>query len=141
MGLTKNIREKTTVNTIDPAEHAQRRKMLNTCFTDNSVTAVSSLLGQQIDRLHQILLDEHDSPKDWSASVDLGEKIDQLTFDIMGDLSFGISFNIKEPGDNPLKEVPHNIIRYLGFYYPVSTIFHISVGEVHVQLAVSTDIE
>jgi hypothetical protein len=85
--------------------------MLNTCFTDNSVTAVASLLGQQIDRLHQILLDEHDSTTEWSTSVDLGEKIDRLTFDIMGDLSFGKSFNSNETGDNPLKEVPHNIIQ------------------------------
>jgi len=119
LGLTKNYREKTTLNTIDPAEHAQRRKMLNTCFTDNSVNAVSALIGQQIDRLHQILLDEHDSTTDWSASVDLGEKIDHLAFDIMGDISFGRSFNIKEPGDNPLKAVPHNIVQYLKFYYPM----------------------
>ena len=140
MGLTKNIREKTTLNTIDPAEHAQRRKMLNTCFTDTSVTAVSSLLCQQIDRLHQILLDEHGSTTEWSSSVDLGEKIDQLAFDIMGDLSFGRSFNIKEPGDNLLKEVPHNIIQYLKFYYPVSTSFLMTLGEVRVMW-VLTDFE
>jgi cytochrome P450 len=133
VGLTKNIREKTTLYTIDPVEHAQRRKMLNTCFTDNSVTAVSSLLGQQIDRLHQILLDEHGSATEWSASVDLGEKIDHLAFDIMGDLSFGRSFNIKEPGDNPLREVQHNIIQYLKFYYPVSTIFLMPLCEVRVM--------
>lgn len=122
MGLTKNIREKTTVNTIDPAEHAKRRKMLNTCFTDNSVNAVSAFISQHIDRWHQIMLDRHDSTTEWSASVDLGEEVDHLVFDIMGDLCFGRSFNIKEPGDNPLREVPHNIAQYLKFYYPVSTI-------------------
>lgn len=95
--------------------------MLNTCFTDNSVTAVSAFMGQHIDRWHQILLDENDSTTEWSASVNLGEKMDHLVFDIMGDLCFGRSFNIKEPGDNPLREVPHNIIKYLQFYYPVST--------------------
>lgn len=68
------------------------------------------------------MLDSHDSTTEWSASVDLGEKVDHLVFDIMGDLSFGKSFNIKEPGDNPLREVPHNIAQYLKFYYPVSTI-------------------
>ncbi|CAG8982085.1 hypothetical protein HYALB_00014013 [Hymenoscyphus albidus] len=119
VGLTKNIREKTTLNTIDPSEHARRRKVLNTCFTDNSVTAVSSLIGQQIDRLHEILLDEHDSTTEWFVSVDFGEKIDHLAFDIMGDLSFGRSFNLKEPGDNSLRTVPHNIIQYLKFYYPM----------------------
>lgn len=122
MGLTKNIREKTTLNAIDPAEHAKRRKMLNTCFTDNSVNAVSAFMSRHIDRWHQIMLDEHDNTTEWSASVDLGEKVDHLVFDIMGDLSFGKSFNIKEPEDNPLREVPHNIAQYLKFYYPVSII-------------------
>lgn len=120
VGLTKNIHEKNTLNTIDPAEHAHRRKMLNTCFTDKSVTAVSVFIGQHIDRWHQILSEEHSSTTEWSASMDLGEKIDHLVFDIMGDLCFGRSFNTKEPGDNPLREVPLNIIKYLQFYYPVS---------------------
>lgn len=131
VGLTQNIREKTTLNTIDPAEHAQRRKMLNRCFTDSSVTAVSAFVGRHIDRWHHILLDGHDSTTEWSASVDLGEKMDHLVFDIMGDLCFGRSFNIKEPGDNPLREVPSNIIKYLQFYYPVrSTIFFRIIIEV-----------
>lgn len=122
VGLTKDIREQTTLNTLDPAEHAQRRKMLNTCFTENSVTAVSAFVGQHINRLHQILLDEHDSTTEWSASVNLGQKMDYLVFDIMGDICFGRSFNVKEPGENTLREVPHNIIKYLEFFYPVSTI-------------------
>lgn len=119
VGLTKNIREKTTLNTIDPVEHAKRRKMLNTCFTDQSVTAISTFMGQHIDRWHEIFLGEHDSTTDWSPSVNLGERLDHLVFDIMGDLSFGRSFNIKEPGENPLRDVQHSIIQYLKFYYPV----------------------
>ncbi|KAI1172232.1 benzoate 4-monooxygenase cytochrome P450 [Nemania sp. FL0916] len=119
LGLTKNHREKTTVNTIDPAEHAKRRKMLNTCFTDRSVTDVSVFISQHIDRWHQIMLDKHDSTTEWSDSVELSESIDHLVFDIMGDLSFGKSFNIKEPGDNPLREIPQNISHYLKFYYTV----------------------
>ncbi|KAF2971899.1 hypothetical protein GQX73_g1749 [Xylaria multiplex] len=115
VGLTKNIREKTTLNTIDPAEHARRRKMLNTCFTDSSVNATSAFVSKHIDRWHQIMLDEHDSATEWSTSVNLGEKVDHLVFDIMGDLAFGRSFNIKEPGDNALREVPKK-------YCPVSQI-------------------
>jgi hypothetical protein len=123
VGLTKNIREKTTLNAIDPAEHAQRRKMLNRCFTDQSTTAVSAFVSQHIDRWHEILLEEHNSTTEWSDSLNLGEKLDYLVFDIMGDLCFGRSFNNKEPGDNPLREVPQNIIQYLKFYYPVRN-FH-----------------
>ncbi|OAG05361.1 cytochrome P450 [Paraphaeosphaeria sporulosa] len=119
VGLTKNIREKTTLNAIDPAEHAQRRKILNRCFTDQSTTAVSTFVSQHIDRWHEILLDKHNSTTEWSTSTNLVEQLDHLVFDIMGDLCFGRSFNNKEPGDNPLKEVPQNIIQYLKFYYPM----------------------
>jgi hypothetical protein len=95
--------------------------MLNRCFTDQSVLAVSAFITQHVDRWHEILVDEHDNTTEWSGSLNLGEKLDHLVFDIMGDLSFGRSFNIKEPGANPLREVPHNIIQYLKFYYPVGT--------------------
>lgn len=114
--------------------------MLNTCFTDVSVTAVSAFMGQHIDRWHEILLGEHDSTTEWSASVNLGKKIDHLVFDIMGDLCFGRSFNIKEPGDNPLREVPHNIIRFLQFYYPVSAIFFPLLIEARIS-NMNTDID
>ncbi|KAK4107230.1 cytochrome P450 [Canariomyces notabilis] len=79
--LKRNSRENTTLNTIDVAEHAGRRKLLNLCFTEKS--------------LHT------------------------LVFDIMGDLCFGRSFDIKEPGENPLKAVPHFIAEYMKFYYPM----------------------
>lgn len=68
------------------------------------------------------------SPDDWSAPVDMSRKLDALTFDIMGDLAFGRSFDIKEPTENPLKAVPENIAGYMKFYYPVSLMFDISDG-------------
>ncbi|KAG6353514.1 hypothetical protein INS49_005475 [Diaporthe citri] len=36
----------------------------------------------------------------------------------MGDPSFGRSFDIKEPEDNPLRSIPDNIAAYMRFYYP-----------------------
>ncbi|CAJ2501952.1 Uu.00g048050.m01.CDS01 [Anthostomella pinea] len=113
------MKSNSTVNTIDPREHAIRRRMLNTAFTDVSANAAAAFMSQHIDRWHQIMLDEHDSTTEWSASIDLSGKLDHIVFDIMGDLSFGRSFNTKEPGENPLKEVPHTTIQYLKFIYPV----------------------
>lgn len=66
------------------------------------------------------MLGENSSTTEWSAPVDLSQKIDTLVFDIMGDLSLGKSFDIKEPGDNPLRVIPHTIAEYMRFYYPVS---------------------
>ncbi|ORX98375.1 cytochrome P450, partial [Clohesyomyces aquaticus] len=45
---------------------------------------------------------------------------DRLMFDIMGDLAFGRSFEIKEPGPNPVKEISYHIVNYVRFFYPVS---------------------
>ncbi|KAL1882973.1 hypothetical protein Daus18300_000611 [Diaporthe australafricana] len=63
-------------------------------------------------------MDENDSTE-WSAATDFSRRLDSLTFDIMGDLAFGRSFDIKEPGKNPLKAVPENIAGYMKFYYPL----------------------
>lgn len=55
-----------------------------------------------------------------SGPIDLSESIGTLVFDIMGDLAFGRSFDIKEPGGyNPFKLVPHTIAQYMQFYYPL----------------------
>lgn len=66
------------------------------------------------------MIEENDNPTEWSAATDFSRRLDALTFDIMGDLAFGRSFGIKEPGDNALKTIPENIAGYMKFYYPVS---------------------
>ncbi|KAI1651881.1 cytochrome P450 [Daldinia loculata] len=103
--------EATTIATLDVAEHARKRKLLSLAFTENSVRAASSFVIQHLDRWNQLLIEDDDSS--WSPAVDISEKIDGLVFDIMGDLSFGKSFNVKEPGANPLKTVPHSISDYV----------------------------
>lgn len=114
----RNGRDKTTLNTVDVAEHAQKRKLLNLCFTEKSVRAASKFIIKHVDRWNHLLGEGNDVG--WSAPVDFSAKVDTLAFDIMGDLCFGKSFDVKEPGENPLKVVPHNIVNYMRFYYPVS---------------------
>lgn len=111
-------REVNTLITTDVAEHAKKRKYLNICFTEKLVRSASLFVIKHVDRWHEILNDEIGS-EEWSASMDFSHRIDAVIFDIMGDLSFGSSFDIKEPGDNPLKEVPDCISEYMRFYYPV----------------------
>ncbi|OBT75560.1 hypothetical protein VF21_05844 [Pseudogymnoascus sp. 05NY08] len=45
---------------------------------------------------------------------------DCLVFDIMGDLSFGTSFNLKEVEENQFKHIPHTIADYMQFMYPIT---------------------
>lgn len=113
----RNSRDETTLNTVDVAEHARKRKLLNLCFTEKSVRVASNFIVTHVDRWNHLLVDN--TGKEMSDPVDFSSKADALAFDIMGDSSFGKSFDVKEPGDNPLKAVPHNIIEYMQFYYPV----------------------
>ncbi|KAK8023702.1 benzoate 4-monooxygenase cytochrome P450 [Apiospora rasikravindrae] len=117
--LKRKWTENTTLNTIDVAQHAFKRKLLQTCFTEKSVRAATSFIIRHVDRWNEIIAEEtSDNGEDWSAPVDFADKVDALVFDIMGDLSFGRSFDIKEPGENPLKVIPHTIVEYMRFYYP-----------------------
>lgn len=115
----RNSKERNTLNVIDVAEHAQKRKLLNLSFTEKSLRAAAGFMVKHVDRWNEIMLEENSSATEWSAPVNLSVKVDTLVFDIMGDLSFGKSFDIKEPGDNPLRVIPHSIEEYMRFYYPV----------------------
>ncbi|KAI0406342.1 benzoate 4-monooxygenase cytochrome P450 [Xylaria palmicola] len=112
-----NKNEHTTLDTVDVAEHARKRKILNLCFTEKALNAACGFIREHVDRWNQIMADEIDG-EDWSAPVDFGDKIDELAFDVMGELCFGRSFNVKEPGENPLKGVSKCTTDYLLFFYP-----------------------
>ncbi|KAI1659965.1 cytochrome P450 [Daldinia decipiens] len=103
--------EVTTVSAVDVAEHARKRRLLSLAFTENSVRAASSFVIRHLDRWNQLLTEKDGSI--WSPAVDISEKISGLVFDIMGDLSFGKSLDVKEPGANPLKTVHHKMADYL----------------------------
>ncbi|KAF2970304.1 hypothetical protein GQX73_g3287 [Xylaria multiplex] len=121
--LRRNKHENTTITTVDVAEHSIRHKRLSLCFTERSVRAASSFIIKHIDRWIELLMQENEpstgdkTSMEWTTSLNFSDKIDHLVFDIMGDLSFGRSFNIKEPIENPLKRTPYNISEYMRFYY------------------------
>lgn len=116
---TKKIDE-TTFTTTDVAAHARKRRVLNVCFTERLVKAAAPFIVRHVDRWVELLAGEGGG---WSPAVDFSVVVDALIFDIMGDLSFGRSFDIKEGGENSVKEVPDCISSALQFYYPVSMSF------------------
>ncbi|KAI0141802.1 benzoate 4-monooxygenase cytochrome P450 [Xylariaceae sp. FL1272] len=117
--LRRNHHEITTLTSIDVAEHARRRKRLSLCFTEKVIRASSDFVVKHVDRWIHLLTLANDIDTEWSPPIDFSERVDALIFDIMGDLCFGKSFDIKEPGDNPLKSTPHNIAVYMKFKYPM----------------------
>ena len=109
---------------MDKAIHARKRRVLNSAFSEKSLRSAEAFVIKHVDRWNEILLENNDG-KEWSKGQNMSELVDYLSFDIMGDLSFGKSLDVKEPGDNPFKAIPHTIAGYLQFMYPVSTTRHL----------------
>jgi cytochrome P450 len=115
--LVRREEDRTTISTIDNAAHAKRRKLLNQAFTEKSLRAAAVFMERHIDRWNELLLSE--GGEDWSAPLNFADWSDRLVFDILGDVAFGRSFQIKEPGENTIRGVPHAIVKTMRFLYPV----------------------
>lgn len=119
----KNDKDFNALNTVDPHKHTAMRKPLNSAFSDKSLRSAEPFITKNVDRWIEVLLDgeKRTDTTEWSTPKNLGgEWVDYLIFDILGDLCFGRSFETIEPGDNPLRQIPHIIGGYLQFMYPVS---------------------
>jgi len=56
--------EKTVFNILDVAEHAAARRMIQHCFTEEAIRAASTFVIKNVDRWHELLLEEVDRNKD-----------------------------------------------------------------------------
>lgn len=110
-----------TALTIDPVAHARKRKILNQAFTEKSVKHAASFVVQHTDRWIDLLVAEKDPVNEggWSNPRDMSEWNNWLVFDILGDICFGRSFEIKEPGSNPIRAIPELVQNHVLFFYPV----------------------
>jgi len=115
--LKRKEEDNSTLVVTDKAAHAKKRKLLNLVFTEKSLRASTTFMEQHIDRWHELLSEE--CGIDWSQPINFTPWADRLVFDILGDICFGKSFEIKEPGDNPIKEVPHAIAEAMSSIYTV----------------------
>jgi len=114
---TRNAQDTNTLTTVNKSVHAKKRRTLYSVFSDKAVRSAETFVIQHVDRWNELSLDANS--EDWSQPRNLALWSDYLLFDILGDLCFGKSFNIKEPQENPLKMIPHAISSYTRFMYPV----------------------
>ncbi|TVY31882.1 Cytochrome P450 monooxygenase [Lachnellula subtilissima] len=115
----QNKEARNTLNTIDKAAHAKKRKVLNAVFSDSAVRSAETFVIKHVDRWCDLLLDNVKAGE-WTEPKNAAHLTDFLVFDILGDLAFGRSFESKEPGPNPLKAIPHSIASYAKFMYPIT---------------------
>lgn len=107
-----------TLNTVDVEKHAQKRRLLNIAFTEQSVRAASPIMAEHTDRWNQVLMSET-GEDGWSVPRDMSIWIDYLVFDVIGDLCFGENFKTKEEAENPYRAIPHTLMGYIKAGYPV----------------------
>lgn len=115
---SRNGNEFNTITTVAPAAHGRKRKMLNQAFTEKAIKNAASFISQHVDRWIE-LISETAEGETWTKSRNMASWNDWLVFDILGDLCFGRSFDTKEPGPNPIRDIPHHIVNYCRFFYPV----------------------
>lgn len=116
----KDEMDVSTINTTDVALHHKKRRILNLIFTEKSIRAAGVFIQKHVDRWNELLTDEEG--KNWSPPKNMAEWSDYLVFDILCDLCFGSSLDIKEPGENRFRNIPKTIHSYLKFIYPVRSI-------------------
>jgi cytochrome P450 len=115
----RNAGSVNTLTIVDRHLHARKRKVLNAVFSDSAVRSSETFVIKHIDRWCN-LLTANLKPGEWTEPKNTVQLVEFLVFDILGDLAFGRSFESKEPGPNPLQSIPHSIVSYLKFIYPVS---------------------
>ena len=112
---SRNEGDVNTLTTSNVAVHARKRKLLNIVFTENSVRSAAAFIIKHLDRWNELSI----NGDDWSEPINLSKWTHCLVFDILGDLCFGKSFGIKEPGENPFKVIPEAITSHVKFWHPV----------------------
>ncbi|KAL3442896.1 cytochrome P450 [Aspergillus insuetus] len=113
--MTRNKFDKSTLTGTDPTLHAQKRRVLNTVFSEKSLRCMEPMLVQHVVRWCELLVD--DDGTDWSAPRKISEVCDYLVLDVLCDLCFGRDVSTKEPGENEYREIPHTIAFFLRILY------------------------
>lgn len=75
------------------------------------------LIAEEIDEA-----DEDADESGWSSKpLNVADWVNYLVFDILGDLCFGKSFDMKER-DNDMKYVPHLMAEFVALMHPVGAL-------------------
>jgi len=114
----RNPQNNNTLSTVDKMVHARKRRVLNSAFSEKAIRSAEAFVVQHVDRWNELLVVGNDG-ESWTEAQNMSDLTDYLVFDIMGDLCFGKSFDLKEPGENPLRHMPHTIADFMQLMYPV----------------------
>lgn len=115
----RNVHALTTWNSTNIETHGRKRRVLNYAFSEKALRSAEPFVVSNTDRWCEIIAEESRKNRTgWSESLNMADWVNYLVFDILGDLCFGKSFDMKEK-DSDMKYVPHLMVDFLTLMYPV----------------------
>ncbi|PLB46468.1 benzoate 4-monooxygenase cytochrome P450 [Aspergillus steynii IBT 23096] len=115
--MTRHPEDTSTLTGTDPVLHAQKRRVLNSVFSEKSIRSMEPLLAKHVNRWCELLVDGNGH--EWSSPRKMSDTCDHLVLDVLCDLCFGRAVDTKEPGDNEYRKIPHIIAFFLKILYPL----------------------
>jgi cytochrome P450 len=113
----KKAESPNTFSCVDKLKHARRRRILNAAISDKAIRSAQQYVVKHVDRWLELLSDEK---TEWSKAWNMSTECDSLQFDIMAELCYGKSFGAKEPGENALRSIPHDIAEFMWLNFRVT---------------------
>jgi hypothetical protein len=74
--------------------------VLNHAFSDSALRSSESFIHSNVDRWLQLLGQHKKESQAWTECIEMADQVTYLLFDILGDLCFGKSFDLKERGSD-----------------------------------------
>ena len=100
-----------TETVIDKTQHARKRRVLSQALSDRALKTMENSVLLNVRRFcehllgghpvkHSTVLADTKSGTEWSMAKNVAKWINYLSFDVMGDICFGESFDMMEREDN-----------------------------------------
>lgn len=115
----KNSSVSNTWNATDVHTHAPKRRVLNHAFSDKALRSAEPFVQSNTDRWCELIASNIPKEGGWSESFNMAHEINHLVFDILGDLCFGKSFEMKEPGSK-MRHIPDLLADFLVLMHPIA---------------------
>ncbi|KAF1844724.1 benzoate 4-monooxygenase cytochrome-like protein P450 [Cucurbitaria berberidis CBS 394.84] len=114
----RNVDTHNTWNATSIEMHSRKRRVMNYAFSESALRSTEGFLHTNIDRWLELLGSLADKDGEWTPSLNMCDWMNWLVFDILGDLCFGKSFDMKEL-DSKLRHVPEMMIGFLEIVHPI----------------------
>ncbi|KAK3678990.1 hypothetical protein LTR78_001443 [Recurvomyces mirabilis] len=114
-----NINFINTWNVTNIEAHSRKRRVLNQAFSGRALRGAEPHIHTNVDRWLQLIKEKIVAGTEWTKSLNMAYEANYLVFEILGDLCFGKSFDMKEPGSDT-KNIPDLMGSFLQLMHPIA---------------------